>query len=307
MIKEEKNCPSSSITWPISINKNIPQRKTKWLSSNLLLTFTVLFTNPNSRDCVRIYHQEQLVDEIVCDSHVKKIHVPIRYQSDIQFLMLSENNDNACEFYFVTVTTPASEHRSFNDKMQHFFYSLSSQTKHIVPQHDSELYKIYENFFVPLFGMQICDQVARPNKQRVYWQSNIKIVEGSNKHHWHDEVSGETFVKLSFLSIAEFRPGHMCFIRRPISGSYHINVFQDINIDFDQNLCHLIKSTGKTLTIPSSHMVKFENISTPKQYLDFIGNCLMIWPMLVASWRWELQGTKSDSKFTLNQSPAGTK
>ena len=298
MIKEEKKYFSRSThhrqlrgqsTWA----KNISQQKSKWLSSDLYLTFTVLFINPDSRDCLRIYHQEQLIDEIICDSHVKKIHIPIVYQSDIQFLMVSENTVNTCEFYFVTVSTPAKTHKSLLDNLPHFFYSLGHQTQHIVPQDLIEIHKIFQNFFVPFFGMEICDQIARPDKKRVCWQSNIKIVEGGNRHHWHDDVSGETFVKLTSVCIAEFRPGHMCFIRRPISGFYHINVFQDINIDFDKNLCHLTKLTGKIMTIPCSHVFKFEKIRTAKEYLDFIGNCLMIWPMLVASWRWELQGTKS--------------
>lgn len=285
----------------------ISEGKSKWLSDDLLLTFVVLFTKSNPNDTLRIFHKEQLIDEIICDSNIKKIHVPIRYQSDLQFSMVSENDTNKCEFYFVTLSSPASLHTSIRDRIPHILYTFDWQTKHVVPQNSIEYYKIYQNFFVPLFGMQMCDQVARPGKKRVCWQSNIKIVEGINKHYWYDDVCNKTFVKLTSLCIAEFIPGHMCFIRRPVSGSYHINVFQDINIDFDKNLCHLTKSTGKTMTIPSSHMVKFEKISTPKQYLDFIGNCLMIWPMLAASWRWELQGTKSHAKQALKARFAGTK
>jgi len=261
------------------------QEKSKWRSENLNLTFVVLFTKPNPNDCLRIYHKEQLIDEIICDSHVKKIHVPIRYQTDVQFLMISKNNENVCEFYFVSLSTPLSNNKSLRDKMPHIFYTLDWQTKPVVPLQDTEYFQIWQNFSIPFFGMQIHKQKARPDyRNKVCWKSNIKMIDSNNSYYWHDEQCNKTFVRLENVFIAEFRPGHLCFIRRPISGSSHINVFRDINIDFDKNLCHLTKFTGKNITIPSSHIFKFKKIQTEREYLDFIWNCLLIWPVMVSSW-----------------------
>ena len=249
--------------------KSVPISQ-KWFSNDVMLSFIVLFSKPNPTDCLRIYHKDQLVDEIVCDSRFKKIDISISYQSDLQFLMVSGKNSNVCEFFFVTINAPGSS----SNKFGHFLYTKSRWGLSESFQHDLE-------YHISLFGTQIHGQIARPDfKNKVCWKSNITLKNTDSDKYWHDDICNETFVKLTGIGIAKFKPGYMCFFMNPNSGVFHINIFKNINMDLDSNLLHLTKTTGKISTIAIDRLWKLKKIHNEKEYLNFISDCLSIWPAL---------------------------
>ena len=253
--------------------------KNPWFAEDLTLSFVVLFSKINPNDSLRVFHKDQLIDEIICDSKIKKIDISIAYQSDIQFEMQSYDNENVCEFYFASINPPlSSKHR--------FWHFLFTKTKwglaNVLPDNARYFHDI--DYYISLFGSQIHGAIARPDfKNRICWQSNLKLQNKNSDKHWIDHQCNESFIKITGLLIANFIPGIICFYRNPYSNLFHINIFKDVKYDLNNNSVQLTKTTGKSTIMSIDRLLKIKNISQENEYLNFIWNCLAIWPSMTLS------------------------
>ena len=246
-----------------------------WFSKDLILSFVVLFSKINPNDCLRVFHKDKLIDEIACDQKIKKIQVPIRYQTDTQFQMISYDNENICKFYLTTITLPfASANR---------FYFLYAKTKWGLASTSitNDHYMHHIDYYISLFGTQINGQIARPDfANKVAWKSDIRLQQDNTDKFWYDKVCGETFVKMPGLPIANYRPGFVCFYMNPRYKWFMLDIFDDVNLDLHNNKVQLAKATGKNINLPFDCVHKIKKISSEQDYLDVISDILGVWPAL---------------------------
>ena len=172
------------------------------LKNEYYISFIVIFKSANRHDILRIYSHENIINEIVCDSKIKIIDVPICFQQNIEFEMISDQ-DNQCDFYFVTLShTRKDQYRS-----KRWIKALFT-TNNLMKGTFLE----YIPYAVSLLGLDINERTAKPNKNRIKFSACLNPVNTNHEEIWFDRISGKQYMLLGVSDlIANFRPGYACF------------------------------------------------------------------------------------------------
>ena len=245
------------------------------------ISFIVIFTHVNSNDYIRIFSNGSIVDEVACDTKIKKIDVPIDYQKDIQFQMLGDNN-NACRFYFVGLSKQIDGHH--RHKKFKFLFSQTNWHK------DTLLENIA--YAGNMFGRDFHNTIVKPNKHMIKFSCLLTLQKGQHYGKvWHDSITDKNYLALSDSWISTFRPGIACFYRKQYQHLLQIrntqpfvNVFKDIVFDFDNNTAQLTKSTGKIISLPIDYVMRVKKINNEEQYLNFVHDALIFYPAVILNW-----------------------
>ena len=250
----------------------------KWTNSDVMLSFIVLFTKVNRLDVLRIFHYNELIDEISCDQKIKKIFVPIRYQKDIQFQMISDDNENICEFHFVSMMSASDSSNAV-----YFLYAKTKwRLSNSILTNDHYMHDTYP---ISLLGAQINGQIAWPDRgNRVVWKSDLSLQQKNTDRFWDDSVCGETFVKMPGLPIANYRTGYVCFYMSHYYKFTILDIFDKVVFDLNNNKVQLSKNTAKNIDIPIDCVYKIKKIESEQEYLNFIWQTLTIWPAIQLNW-----------------------
>lgn len=260
------------------------------------LSFVVLFKESNTSDFLRVFSNDYIIDEVTCDSKIKIIHVPLKFQNNIQFEMFSRNQNNQCKFYFVSLSIE-KPYRLWvlftkTDWIDHTFAKdYNTFTKDLAARSLVSFTKDLA-YAGTMFGHQLDGKIARPDKNRIEFSACLYPVDSPHYEQkiWCDSVTGKKYIRVTGGSwIAKFRPGYACLYRNYKRRNYKIhsywlNVFDDVKFFLTKNLVQLTKSTGKNLTLPVESLVRFKKIETEEQYLDFVHDSLIFVPAITCNW-----------------------
>lgn len=244
--------------------------------TDFFLSFVVVFKESNTSDFLRVFSNDYIIDEVTCDSKIKIIHVPLKFQNNIQFEMFSSNQNNQCKFYFVSL----SLEESYRYKSSFFLFTKTDWLDHTFAKDLA--------YAGTMFGHQLNGKIAHPDKNRIEFSACLHPTD--SPHHekiWSDSVTGKKYIRITGKKcIAKFRPGYACLYRKNKNEihTHQINVFNDVKFLLTKNLVQLTKSTGKNLTLPVDYLVRFKKIETEEQYLDFVHDSLIFVPAIVCNW-----------------------
>ena len=249
--------------------KNLPQPE-------YFLCFIFLVKKPSNNDSLRVFHHEQIIDEVVCDSAIKIVHVPLKYQQDIQFEMLGDEN-NSCRCFFVSVCTASSSDTLHNKRILKFLFTKTSWHKDTPWE------------FIPytgsLFGLDLHDIKLQPNKIKLNYKSNLSC---ESQKFWIDMHSQKRYVEMNASWISKFRSGYACFYIKNINLTYNIrptiNIVKHVAFDMENNLVTLTKSTDAKSTIPIDQLMRVKKITNEEQYLNFVHDALIFYPAVILNW-----------------------
>ena len=242
------------------------------------LSFFVIFKELNTFDFLRVFGNDEIISEIMCDSKIKIIHVPLKFQNNIKFEMFSKQN-NECKFYLVSMSREIE--KNYRSKCFCFLFTKTDWL-------ENTFYKDLA-YAGNMFGHQLDGKIARPDKHKIEFKANLHPIDSPhNEKIWIDYVTGKQYVLVVGNWIAKFRPGYACLYRKSKKQIHHIsphlNIFNHVEFIIKKNLVQLTKSTGKNLNLPVDHLIRFKKIETEEQYLDFLHDSLIFYPAIVYNW-----------------------
>ena len=177
------------------------------------ISFVVVFENINALDFLRIFSNNQLIDEVVCDAKIKIIRVPIRFQRNIQFEMFGSQN-NQCKFFFVGLSRKGDNHfRGGHEKYARttrlLFLFKSDWSEHYCTAGGSGMLGFNAG---TMFGHHLYGKIARPDQTRLQFSADLQTKDAPhNAKNWVDATTGKNYTLFGETDyIAKFRTGYAC-------------------------------------------------------------------------------------------------
>ncbi len=242
------------------------------------LSFIFLVKQPSQHTVIRVFYREQIIEEVICESAIETVHVPLKYQQDIQFEMLS-NKNNWCKCFFVSLgsLSRTSWNTVPNKYAMKFLFTKTSWHKDTPWE------------FIPytgsLFGVDKHDKVLKPNKIKLKHESNL--AHESNRF-WIDTHSKNRYVEINASWVSKFRSGYACFYIKNKNLTHNIrpnvNIFKHVEFDLENNFVTLTKSTNTKITIPIDQLMRVKKITNAEQYLNFVFDALIFYPAVILNW-----------------------
>lgn len=237
------------------------------------LTFNVIFDSADNDSVLRIYSNNELIDEILADKIFKKIQVNLKYQNNINFKFFSKSKQNHVTFLMVQGATKTSEQE--NKFTSRYFFVYDDVNIHS--------WRHCDHYPWWIFGGEIYKEKLF-NLQSITFSSDLADT-GDKKEGYSVFKSKQTKYKpVNCLHIAKFRPGIMCMImiRPPKTKPDYGNIvwqdiFDDAQIDVNNNVM-ILQKNKRTIKVPLYTLMKTQAIKNYHEYFDFIVDSARFYP-----------------------------
>ena len=237
------------------------------------LTFNILFDSADNDSILRIYSNNELIDEIIADNIFKKVQVDIKYQNDIDFKFFSKSKQNHVTFLMVQGAIKTTEQEN-NFTSRYFF---------VHDDDNIDSWKHWNHYPWWILGGEIYKKKLF-NQQSITFSADITDTGDKKEGYIVFESKKIRYKPVNCLHIAKFRPGIMCMIMlRPpkTKTDYAYIVWQDIfdnaQIDVNKNMI-LLQKNKRTVKVPLYKLMKTQAIKNYHEYFDFIVDSARFYP-----------------------------
>jgi len=237
------------------------------------ISFIVGFKHTSTQSVLRLFHNQSIQQEIVCDSIVKMVDIPLEHQDDITFNFDSKDG-NACHFFGIGVTKKRAI------KNRKYFNILLGKSVIYGGKFDQLDYwgTMFEEKYMYFYNTY--PKKLNPKDSEVQFKFKLKLCRNTkNQEYWTNEVDQNVYIAVNCYWIANFRPGIACFYRKnKPTGFPRLQIYNDVSFDLHNNTVTMTKFNTDVVSIPSDQLYGFKKITNHTEYLNFIRNSLFLLP-----------------------------